>query len=54
MPRASDVASAHDVPVVIALLQRHLQGTHGFDLCCPRVAPSVGVVTHLSSLVYAL
>ena len=45
MPRASGVASAHDVPVVIALLQRHLQGTHGFDLYCPRVAPSVGVVS---------
>ncbi len=45
MPRASDVASAHDVPVLIALLERHLQGTHDFDLYCPRVAPSVGVVS---------
>ncbi len=45
MPRASDVASAHDVPVVNALLQRHLQGTHDFDRYCPRVAPSVGVVS---------
>jgi len=45
MPRASGVASAHDLPVVIALLQRHLQGIHGFDLYCPRVAPSVGVVS---------
>ena len=41
----SGVASAHDVPVVIALLQRHLQGIHDFDLYCPRVAPSVGVVS---------
>ena len=45
MPCASDVASAHDVPVVIALLQRHLQGTHDFDLYCPRVASSDGVVS---------
>ena len=44
MPRDSGVASAHDVPVVIALLQRHLQGTHAFDLYCPRVALFVGVV----------
>ncbi len=44
MPWITGVASAHDVPVVIALLQQHLQGTQDFDLYCPRVAPSVGVV----------
>ena len=42
-PRGSGVASAHGIPVVIALLQQHL--THDFDLCCPRVAPSVRVVS---------
>ncbi len=45
MPRDNGVASTHDVRVVIALLQQHLQGTHDFDLYCPRVAPSDGVVS---------
>ena len=45
MPCESGVASAHDVPVLIALLQRHLRDVHCFDLYCPRVALSVGVVS---------
>ncbi len=45
MPRDSDVASVHDVPMVVKLLQQHLQGTNDFDLYCPRAAPSLGVVS---------
>ena len=36
--------SAVDVPAVVELLQRHLQGDNAFDLYCPRAAPTVGVV----------
>jgi len=38
----SGVACIHDVPVIVELLQRHLQGVNAFDLYCPRAAPSAG------------
>ena len=41
----SGVACIHDVPAIVELLQRHLQGVNAFGLYCPRAAPSAGVVS---------
>ena len=45
MSRDCSVAHEGDVPVIIELLWQHLQGTHTYEIYCPRTTPSVGVVS---------